>query len=559
VIILNTNLNSEVYNAAVYLRLSREDGDKEESDSIVNQKALIKDFLKSNPDIRLYEEKVDDGYTGVNFERPAFQSMMEDIKSGKVNCVIVKDLSRFGRNYIEAGRYIEKIFPFLGVRFIAINDNVDSTREGSQSDDMLVSFKNLINDAYCRDISIKIRSHLEIKRKNGDYLGAFAPYGYKKSLENKNQLMIDEKAAAIIRDIFKWKIEGLSSLRIANKLNELGINPPMEYKKNAGEKYQSGFKTKANVTWGANSVTRILKNEIYTGVLLQGRSTTPNYKIKKRIYKNEEDWIRIENSHEPIVTTEVFHMVQNLLKIDTRVSPNENSLHLFSGIVKCGWCGSNMTRRTVPSGKNKHVYLTCIGNKKHRLCTNNENIPIIKFEKVILDTINFHIQEIIQLESMLKLIETIPYSGYKIERLDMEILDKRSVMRKNQTYMLGLYEDYKDDFISEQEYTELKNHYAIHIRILEKDILNLKTEKEEIAGKKLDTMEWIQNFTQKKGFEKLTRGLLLELVEEILVYDKKRIEVVFKFQNEYKVSLDFIRKMSESLPKEGKEVQLEEV
>lgn len=552
---MNTNLNSEIYNADAYLRLSREDGDKEESDSIVNQKALIKDFLKSNPDIHLFEEKVDDGYTGVNFERPAFQSMMEDIKSGKVNCVIVKDLSRFGRNYIEAGRYIERIFPFLGVRFIAINDNVDSARIGNQSDDMLVSFKNLINDAYCRDISVKIRSHLEIKRKKGDYLGAFAPYGYMKSPENKNQLIIDEKAASIIRDIFKWKIEGMSSLRIANKLNELGIIPPIEYKKNAGEKYRSGFKTKANGTWSTNSITHILKNEIYTGVLLQGRTTTPNYKIKKRIYKNEEDWIRIENSHEPIITRETFHMVQNLLKLDTRVSPAEEGLYLFSGIVKCGWCGSNMTRKTVPSDKKKYEYLVCVENKNHKSCKNNKNLPIEKFEKVILDTINFHIQKVIELESMLKLIETIPYRGYKVERMDVEVLDKKAEIKKAQNYMLGLYEDYKDKFISESEYNELKGHYAMHIRELEMDIQNLETEKEEIAGKKLDTMGWVKNFTEKKGFGKLTRGLLLELVEEILVYDKKRIEVVFKFQNEYEDSIDFVRKTAESVSAAGKEVQ----
>lgn len=178
---METNLNTKIYNADLYLRLSKEDGDKEESDSITNQKELIFEYLKSMEDIRIHEIRVDDGYSGVDSERPAFQQMLEDIKAGKVDCVITKDLSRFGRNHIEVGRYLEKIFPYLGVRFIAINDNYDSAMSDTQTDNIIIPFKNLINDAYCRDISIKIRSNLEVKRKKGDFVGAFAPYGYRKS------------------------------------------------------------------------------------------------------------------------------------------------------------------------------------------------------------------------------------------------------------------------------------------------------------------------------------------------------------------------------------------
>lgn len=197
--------------------------------------------------------------------------MLEDIKSGKVNCVIVKDLSRFGRNYIEAGRYIEKIFPYLGVRFIAINDNIDTACATSASDELLIPFKNLINDAYCRDISIKVRSHLDIKRENGQYISPFAPYGYKKSVKNKNQLIIDEKAASIVRQIFKWKIDGMSGARIADKLNQLGIPTPIEYKHMNGDVLHCEFQKKSDPKWMANSVNRILGNEIYTGVLVQSQ------------------------------------------------------------------------------------------------------------------------------------------------------------------------------------------------------------------------------------------------------------------------------------------------
>lgn len=186
------NNSKKIYHAAIYVRLSKEDGDvatagKRESNSISNQKDLIKNFLKDKKDIVVVSERVDDGYSGSNFERPAFQMMLEDIKKGIVDCVVVKDLSRFGREYIDAGKYIERLFPALGVRFIAVNDHYDSLEGKSQADEIVIPFKNLINDAYCRDISIKIRSHLEVKRKNGEYIGAFTPYGYQKDSDNKKQ------------------------------------------------------------------------------------------------------------------------------------------------------------------------------------------------------------------------------------------------------------------------------------------------------------------------------------------------------------------------------------
>lgn len=220
--VLQMNKNSsQIYQAAIYLRLSREDdavaeAEKLASNSISNQKALIMDFLKSHTEIQVHSVYADDGYSGVRFDRPNFQRMLEEIRKGTVNCVIVKDLSRFGRNYIEAGRYIEKIFPMLGVRFIAVTDHYDSiTAESSVGTDMMIPFKNLINDAYCRDISIKIRSHLEMKRKKGEYIGAFAVYGYRKDEKNRNQLVIDEYAAGVVRDIFARKLCGFNQQEIA--------------------------------------------------------------------------------------------------------------------------------------------------------------------------------------------------------------------------------------------------------------------------------------------------------------------------------------------------------
>lgn len=535
---MSTNLNS-IYIADAYYRLSREDGDKAESDSIINQKALVKEFLSVHPDIHIYEEKVDDGYTGVNFERPAFQSMLDDIKSGKVNCVIVKDLSRFGRNYIEAGRYIEKIFPYLGVRFIAINDNIDTASGIDVSEEMLIPFKNLINDAYCRDISIKVRSHLDIKRKNGQYIGSFAPYGYKKSPENKNQLIIDEPAADVVRRIFGWKIEGMSGSRIAGKLNDLGIPTPIEYKHMNGENLQCAFRKKADSKWMANGVNRILRNEIYTGVLLQGKTSSPNYKVRKRTKKDEKEWIRCEDSHEAIISKEDFQLVRGAFHTDTRVSPEEQSLYLFSGIVKCGWCGGNMTRKTIPVNGKKYVYLACVENKNKNGCQNNKTMSIEKFEKIILKTINLHIEEVFELSKMIRMMEKVPYNGYLSGKLQDAILEKEKLIDKKRRYIQDVYEDYREGIVNQEEYIELKEAFRSEIASLEHEITALKEEIRKLSSEKEDRVRWVEQFVKCRGFKKLSREILVRLVEEIRVFDKDRIEVIFKFQSEYEELLNF--------------------
>ena len=351
-----SELSTKVWNSTLYLRLSREDGDKEESNSIAGQRDLIRDYLAHHPELREYAVRIDDGFSGSTFDRPAFKEMMADVRAGKTNCVIVKDLSRFGRNYLDAGEYIEKIFPFLGVRFIAINDNFDSERERTSSDDLMIPFKNLINEAYCRDISVKIRSQLEIKRKRGEYLGSFAAYGYRKSETDKNKLVIDEYAADVIRDIFKWKLEGASPKAIADRLNSAGILSPMEYKKSLGMKYATSFKANVKALWSAASIIRVLKNPLYVGVLIQGKETTPSYKVHKRISKAEEEWAVVQDSHEAIITKSDFDKVQKVLALDTRTCKGDSVVQLFSGMVFCGDCGASMIRKTVPAGGKKYIY-----------------------------------------------------------------------------------------------------------------------------------------------------------------------------------------------------------
>jgi site-specific DNA recombinase len=332
--------------AALYMRLSKDDGDKVESDSIRNQRSLLRDFVKQHSDITLVKEYVDDGFSGTNFERPDFQRMLEDARNHKINCIIVKDLSRLGRNYIETGRYLEKIFPVLGIRFIAVNDHYDSADTTNDSDQIIVPFKNLVNDAYCRDISIKIRSQLDIKRKKGQFIGNYAGYGYFKDPKDKNHLVIDEYAAEIVRMIFNMKIDGYSAKNIAARLNEMGVLIPAEYKRACGFNYSSGFMAGKKPKWDVSSVLRILKNELYTGTMVQGKTRKINYKVNVRQKIEPENWIRVEGTHEPIVSKEIFECVQKLMELDTRTSPEEESIYEFSGLLRCGDCGQNLVRQT---------------------------------------------------------------------------------------------------------------------------------------------------------------------------------------------------------------------
>lgn len=365
-------MSEKVYRTAIYCRLSREDGDKAESNSIASQRAICEDYIARHDDLEpVCETFIDDGFSGVNFERPQFRKLEEEIRCGRIDCIVVKDLSRFSRNYIDGGRYIEKIFPQLGIRFIAINDAYDSLTGDPQSDSFIIPFKNLINDSYCKDISMKIRSSLEIKQKSGEFVGAFAPYGYMKSPGNRNRLIVDEGAVDTVRLIFTLYKDGMSIGRIADRLNQMGILSPMEYKLSKGEKFDTVFKRSESSKWAYNSVRRILSNEVYIGVLAQGKRGTPNHKVRVVQKKDKSEWIKVENTHEAIISYDDLTAVGEMLKRDTRCSAGKSEAAVFSGFLFCGDCKRGMVKKTVPSGGKKYVYYVCSASKDEGNCSSH--------------------------------------------------------------------------------------------------------------------------------------------------------------------------------------------
>ena len=531
---LSNNL-SKTYLCGGYLRLSKEDDDiaKSEtlqSNSIENQKEYIEDYLQSKPEIRVVDFYIDDGYSGVNFDRPDFQRMLQDIKDKKINCVIVKDLSRLGRNYIEVGKYIERLFPFLGVRFIAINDNFDSADDAALSNNIIVPFKNLINDAYCRDISIKIRSHLEVKRKRGEFIGAFPVYGYMRG-EDKNKLIVDPCAAEIVKEIFAMKMEGMSQQAIADELNRLGVLSPAEYKKEQGSGYKTVFQTHSRAKWTAVAVLRVLTNEVYMGTLIQGKESTPNYKVRVREKKPKEEWIRVENAHEAIISRTDFELISDILQKDTRVSTGKSAVSVYSGYLVCADCGCSMVRKKVRSGSLEYVYYVCSGNKKdkdicssHRISENTLNMAITK-------TLQLHLKQLGDLQESIRYIRETSGNSDKIKKLVLQSEKRKEDIEKYNRLKLECYEDYKKELITQDEYMLFKKELDNRIEEIQRAITELGKKKRMLLDGGYEKESLLEKFLTSKEIE-LKRSILVRFISRIYVYEDHRIEIIFRYQDE---------------------------
>ena len=554
---MNTNLEYAVYMAVIYLRISRDDGDKDESDSITNQRDLILNFLKTHPEIQIYKIRIDDGYSGVNFDRPGIIQTMEDIRSGYANCIIVKDLSRFGRNHIEVGRYTEKIFPRLGVRFIAVNDNVDSIRNDLPGNDIIVPFKNLINDSYSRDISIKIRSNLEAKRQRGEFVGAFTPYGYRKADDNKNKLVVDEEAADVVRYIFSLYLQGYSAYKIAERLNQDDVLTPLDYKWQHGCALYSYWRKRQKGQWDHTNILRILSNPTYMGTLIQGRYTTPNYKVKKIVQKDRSKWCEKVNNHEPIIAPTIFRCIQKALKNDTLTGRSAEKLHSLAGVLKCGDCGANMSRKTVPSGGKKYIYYVCRAHKNNRKVCTPHNVSAEVLEKTILDVLNQQIRMAQDMEALLEQVQEIQYKQKIAARWERQIADKEEQIQKYQKLRIELYEDLKMEILSWEEYEELKAVFEQRIQEAECALSILLKEAEHIGEGKTDFCEWINEFKRYGSLQQLTREVVICLIDEVLVYEKKegeiypRIEVRFNYREETEMTENLLEELKLLKPGEA--------
>ena len=528
-----------------YFRISREDGDKAESDSIKNQKIMVHEFATKN-NLQLVNEYVDDGYTGTNFNRPSFSKLMDDIRDNKVNCIIVKDLSRLGRNYIEMGKFISNIFPSLGVRLIAINDNYDSFDESNLSNQIIVPFKNLINDAYCRDMSIKVRSQLDLKRKRGKFIGSFPLYGYEKDEKDHNHLVIDETAAKVVELIFNMKLDGYSTLHIIEKLTEMEIPTPLEYKRICGHNYNSGFRGTLNPKWSTTTINRILRNEMYTGTMIQGKRKKINYKVKKVVDMNEQDWIKVENTHEAIVPKELFDVVQKIMETDTRVSPNEENVYLLSGLIKCGTCGQNMIRRMSSKNGKKYYYYYCSTYKNTGKCSSH-NISEVKLYDAVFEVIQSTLSFLSDAYNLLKDMDGRPHDAIGVSLLNKQMESQAREINKYSELKVQLYMDMTDGIVSKEEFKDINGTFTSKIDNLRYSLRQNEKKKEKKLALNVNYIPWIQEFLQYQNVDKLDRRIVVSLIERVVVYEDNKLEVVFQHKEE----LEEILKVAKML-KEGR-------
>jgi len=518
----------KIWDADLYLRLSKEDRDKTESNSIKNQRDMLLDFVERNPDIRVANILVDDGFTGANFERDAFKEMIRHIEEGSVDCVIVKDFSRLGRDHIGTGKYIERYFAAKNVRFIAVNEPYDSLKADmtDSSNSLIVPFKNIINEAFLEDISIKTKSQLEIKRKNGELVCNYAVYGY---IKQDGRLAVDDYAADVVKRIFDCKIMGHNEGQISAMLNAKGILSPAEYKKANGIPYHTPFSVGDKAEWSPNAVKRILSNRVYLGHLEQGKRTKASYRMKDFHYKPRESWNIQENAHAPIIDWLDFDLAQELMAMDTRIAHGNDRLHLFSGFVVCGSCGQPMTAKTTTKKSGKtYVNYICSTHKKTGTCSNN-NISELALRKLVLFFVQQQVAYLMSPGEAAADIAAADLRGRKQAAIEGMIERNSQAIKENSEYLVASFKHYDSGVISEDEYQMFKRSFNSQIQSAEENIAALRDEMSRLEDD-LTARKQIDRFLEHGNITELDRRIVAGLLKSIVVNAGKDVTVNFRYE-----------------------------
>lgn len=536
---------------ALYLRLSKEDGDMvDESNSITNQRYILRRFVEQRPEFDSYEikEYVDDGFSGKNFERPGIQDLLEDVRSGRVYGILVKDFSRFGRNHIEVGNYIEKIFPLLDIRFIAVNNSFDSKDYIGTTPDMDVAFENLMYDYFSEENSIKIKNDLLGRRMRGNYLATFAAFGYKKSPSDHNRIIIDEEAAAIVRMIFEKYAEYGVKAEVARYLNHQDIPTPQVYAMRNGYSYQWKYRGEKKL-WNGSIIGRILRNELYIGNIVFHKKEVAEVGSRKTKCLSRDEWKVCEGTHEPIISKELFELV-NSKDFGKQGTPKliekedgallDNTVYCegekrrrgskdspIKGLVKCGGCRHNMQRR---SRLNVSYYCRYYYEVKSKECC-SENIKETELLRIVLSAIRHQAELAGEADRLQKL-----YKGQLCDRIKTNQEGKKRIQKMIQGLTdknFSLYESYTKGEINVDKFMQQKESNNKLIETYKTELQACQSEETELPDEKSCPLNLLQG---KESLTDLTKELVRQLIDAIYVYNGNRIEIVFKFQEENFVS-----------------------
>lgn len=536
---------SKRWKIGAYIRLSREDEDMRgmNSESVETQRKLIDRHVNGLEDAELVSYYIDDGYSGTSLDRPEFLRLQADFENKVINCIIVKDLSRLARNNEDAGKLIFVIFPFYNIRFISVNDKVDSFLNPSSVHNLTIHFKNIMNDEYSRDLSKKVRSASAVRRRKGEFLGAFAPYGYKKSDEDIHRLVIDEEAARWVRLIYEKFIDGLNYTQIARLLTDLGAATPLAHKKKDHPKFglPKEFEVKL---WSATTVKSILTSDVYIGNLTQSKYAKVSYKSKKVQFRDEREWITVDNTHEAIIAKEDFNTVQDIIRSNRQMQSPSKQQNVLAGIIKCGRCERAMAI-TEYRGEGAYRAYYCTTYHKHKdLCERNR-ISVSVIENIILEILNRHLQLCVEMSRTITLI-----NSKKEKEEQAFVSDKDVKISELKRKKPALYQDYKSGNITEKEYKEKRAQLESVISALE------GVEEKQTNDTVLSPEEnrFFESFNGKQEFKKLTREVATTFLKAVYVYSSEHIEIELNYADEMKDVMDYISANEHLL--ENKDVQL---
>lgn len=525
-----------VWRIGKYIRLSRDDGNVV-SESVVNQDKILNDEIPGFFQDGLYEvvdTYIDDGTSGTtDLERRDFQRMVQDMKCGRINCIIVKNLSRAFRNSANQGRFLEEFIPLYNTRFISLyQPRIDTFLDPEIVHSLEVSITGFMNEQYAYKTSADVRRTFKHKRENGEFIGAFAPYGYAKDPEDKNALVIDEEAAQVVRDIFSWFItEGLSKNGIAKRLNEYGILNPAAYKRSKGLRYENPHCKHNDGLWPPRTISRILQDPLYIGVMRQGKQKVISYKVHKRTAVPEDEWFVVENAVPAIIGKETFQAAQDLHKRDTRTAPGRREVYLFSGLIRCADCGKGMARHTARG----HVYYQCrtFQDKARDRCAKH-SIRLDVLERAVLTAVQKQIELLDSLPDIIDEIDSAPAAHTEALRLDALLEQRTKDLEKITAVLDDLYMDWKSGDITHDQYLRMKARFEEQSQQLRKTIAHIRSEREASAQDIDCDNPYLTAFLKRRNIDSLSRGLLVELVNAVYVHEDKSIEIEFNYTDPYR-------------------------
>ena len=523
-----------------YIRLSKEDLKRgsDDNNSVKHQRDLLDEYYNTHIDeFESVGQYVDDGHTGTDTNREDFQRLLADVMSGKINCVIVKDLSRLSRNYSDAGGLIENLFVQMNVRFISLAESVDSYRNPDSVSNIIVPITNVMNDNYCYQTSKKIRQVFDYKRRNGEYIAPFAPHGYIKDPQDRHKLIVDPEAAEVVKHVFSMFLGGMSKNAIVLYLNEHGVLSPSEYKRSKGMVYKTQLANGGKAMWSTKMVDVVLTHPLYTGDLVQGRRRVKSYKIHDIEEVPQEDWIVVENTHEAIIDKATFEKAQQMLKRDTRTAPKQKELYLFSGFLKCADCGKAVIRGG--SGGNVRYYCATYKTRSRLACTMH-SIKHNRLEAAVLYAIQQQVYLAVSYSEMVSHINTAPLKKSQSARLDGLIAEKEKELAKITRYKQAAFENWQDGNISHSDYRYMREDYERQAATAGAVLDNLKAEQTEVENGVDIENPFLTAFGKYENIDKLTREILIELIDHVKVYEGGDISIKFKFADEYRRIAEYI-------------------